>query len=75
MRRRIVEEHDEMGEICWEIQKRGIFGWHNEFPSLCEIPERVFYDKNEAFERFNRLNEFDNLRQLRRNAKRTIAIA
>ena len=62
IKRRVVEKHDFLGAPYYEIQEKGLFGWHNVFPAEGGFPEVTYQDKEVALDKFNMLNAGDRLK-------------
>ena len=54
--RRVVEKQTPFGKPWYEVQVKGLFGWHNEFPGFDCFPAKTFDSKEEAIDMLNRLS-------------------
>lgn len=59
--RRVVERQTPFGKPWYEVQVKGLFGWHNEFPGFDCFPAETFDSKEEAIDMMNRLNRAGDL--------------
>ena len=62
IKRRVVEKHDFLVAPYYEIQEKGLFGWHNAFPAEGGFPEVTYQSKEVALDKFNMLNAGDYLK-------------